>query len=100
MSQVVYEKEAEQQRNRIQKLKDQGGDEYDVRKQEEVLQETLMMVPDCQRKLAKAFDELKAILDNEPDLNETEAFHHCFCCFGERQSSVATLPLKRLFLCN
>lgn len=74
MPQVVYEKEAEQQRIRIQKLKDQGGDEYDVRKQEEVLQETLMMVPDCQRRLAKAFDELKAIVHNEPDLYEAEAY--------------------------
>lgn len=74
MPQVSYEKEAELQRNRIQKLKDQGGDEYDVRKQEEVLQETLMMVPDCQRKLLKAFDELKAILDSELDLNETEIY--------------------------
>lgn len=47
---VVYEKEAEQQRKRIQKIKDEGQDEHNIRKQEEVLQESLMMVPDCQRR--------------------------------------------------
>lgn len=46
----LYEKEAEQQKNKVQKLKDEGQDEHDIRKQEEVLQESLMMVPDCQRR--------------------------------------------------
>lgn len=27
-----------------------------------------MMVPDCQRRLVKAYDELKAIIDSEIDL--------------------------------
>lgn len=47
---VVYEKEAEQQKARVQKIKDEGQDEHNIRKQEEVLQESLMMVPDCQRR--------------------------------------------------
>ena len=45
-------------------------DGYDIKKQEEVLQESLMMVPDCQRRLAKAFEELKNILLTEQDLKE------------------------------
>ncbi|EFN88956.1 tubulin-specific chaperone A [Harpegnathos saltator] len=71
---VTYEKEAAQQRERIQKLKDQDKDGYDIRKQEEVLQESLMMVPDCQRRLVKAFEELKKILDTEQDLKELEDY--------------------------
>ncbi|XP_046739325.1 tubulin-specific chaperone A [Diprion similis] len=71
---VTYEKEAAQQRDRIQKFKDQGKDEYDIRKQEEVLQESLMMVPDCQRRLVKAFEDLKKTLESEQDLKETEAY--------------------------
>lgn len=47
---VAYEKEAEQQKVRVQKLKDEGADEYNIRKQEEVLQESLMIIPDCQRR--------------------------------------------------
>ncbi|XP_012339990.1 tubulin-specific chaperone A isoform X3 [Apis florea] len=71
---ITYEKEAAQQRERIQKLKEQDKDGYDIKKQEEVLQESLMMVPDCQRRLAKAFEELKKILDTEQDLKEIEDY--------------------------
>ncbi|KAJ3359376.1 hypothetical protein GGF32_009394 [Allomyces javanicus] len=55
----MYQKEAEQQQARIQKLIDSGADEHDVRKQKEVLQETLVMIPDTQRRLAAAFHELE-----------------------------------------
>ncbi|KAJ0175339.1 hypothetical protein K1T71_009480 [Dendrolimus kikuchii] len=71
---VVYEKEAEQQKNRVQKFKDEGQDEHNIRKQEEVLQESLMMVPDCQRRLVKAYADLKTILDTEQDLKEHEDY--------------------------
>lgn len=71
---VVYEKEANQQKTKIEKLKECGKDEYDIRKQEEVLQECLMMVPDCQRRLAVAFEELKNILNSEKDLEQSEEF--------------------------
>ncbi|XP_071559373.1 tubulin-specific chaperone A-like [Temnothorax nylanderi] len=71
---VTYEKEAAQQRERVQKLKEQDKDNYDIKKQEEVLQESLMMVPDCQRRLVKAFEELKKILDTEQDLKEVQGY--------------------------
>ncbi|KAG7300089.1 hypothetical protein JYU34_015628 [Plutella xylostella] len=71
---TVYEKEAELQKIRVQKTKDEGRDEHDVRKQEEVLQEALMMVPDCQRRLVKAFLDLKNILETEQDLKENEDY--------------------------
>jgi tubulin-specific chaperone A len=51
---TIYEREAENQKTRIEKLKaDEHGDEHMIRKQEEVLQESLMMVPDCQRRYNK-----------------------------------------------
>ena len=71
---VCYEKEANDQRARVQKLKEEGKEEYYVKKQEEVLQESLMMVPECQRRLVKAFDELQKILKDEKDLEETEEY--------------------------
>lgn len=71
---LMYEKESQQQRDRIEKFKKEGKDEYDIRKQEEVLQESLMMVPDCQRRLVKAFEDLKSIVDSEQDLKETEEY--------------------------
>ena len=45
-----YEKEAEKERNRLEKFKMENRDEHEIKKQEEVIQENLMMVPDCQRK--------------------------------------------------
>lgn len=51
-----------------------GKDEHDIRKQEEVLQESLMMVPDCHRRLAKAFNELKILLESEAALSESEEY--------------------------
>lgn len=47
---VVYEREAKEQKEKIEKLKLAGNDEYDIKKQEEVLTECLMMVPDCRRR--------------------------------------------------
>ncbi|XP_063982400.1 tubulin-specific chaperone A [Diachasmimorpha longicaudata] len=71
---VTYEKEVTLQKERIQKYKDQGKDSHDIRKQEEVLQESLMMIPDCQRRLVKASEELKKILESEQDLKESESY--------------------------
>ena len=51
-----------------------GKDEHDIRKQEEVLLESLMMVPDCQRRLLKAYQDLKSILETESELKELEEY--------------------------
>uniref|UniRef100_A0A182JUI2 Tubulin-specific chaperone A n=1 Tax=Anopheles christyi TaxID=43041 RepID=A0A182JUI2_9DIPT len=71
---VVYEKEVVTQQNRIDKLKASGSDDHVLRKQDEVLQESMMMIPDCQRRLAKAFEELSEMLKNEEELKETEQY--------------------------
>ncbi|KAK0181360.1 hypothetical protein PV327_003652 [Microctonus hyperodae] len=71
---ITYEKEAIRQKERIQEYKDQGKDGHDIKKQEEVLQESLMMVPDCQRRLQRAFEELKKILETEQDIKESEVY--------------------------
>ncbi|RZF37479.1 hypothetical protein LSTR_LSTR005354 [Laodelphax striatellus] len=67
---VMYDKEARQQEVKIETLKSKGEDEYNIRKQEEVLQESLMMVPNCQRRLQKAYEELNSIVESEKDLAE------------------------------
>jgi len=41
---------------RIQKMRDDGKDPYDIRKQEEVLQESYMMVPDSKARLETAIE--------------------------------------------
>lgn len=47
---IVYERELEEQKEKIEKFKQAGKDEYDIKKQEEVLQECLMMIPECKRR--------------------------------------------------
>lgn len=50
---IVYEREVEEQKENIEKFKKAGKDEYDIRKQEEVLQECLMMIPECKRRFVR-----------------------------------------------
>lgn len=47
---ISYEKEAVRENQRLEKFKRENRDIHDLRKQEEVIQENLMMVPDCERK--------------------------------------------------
>jgi tubulin-specific chaperone A len=47
---ISYEKETEKEQKRIQKFRDENRDIHDIRKQEEVIQENLMMIPECQRR--------------------------------------------------
>ncbi|GFR79577.1 tubulin-specific chaperone A [Elysia marginata] len=57
-----YEKEAKQLEAKVEKMKADGKDEYDIKKQGEVLQESRSMVPDTIRRLKKAYDELDELL--------------------------------------
>lgn len=47
---TVYKKEVINEENRLEKFKTQGADSHVLKKQEEVIQECLMMVPDCQKR--------------------------------------------------
>lgn len=47
---TVYEREIDQQKQRIEKLRAEGKDEHVLRKEDEILQEARMMVPDTHRR--------------------------------------------------
>lgn len=51
----VYEKEVDLQKVRIERLKVEGKDDHVLRKEDEILQETLMMVPDSHRRYKNLF---------------------------------------------
>ncbi|XP_046399878.1 tubulin-specific chaperone A [Ischnura elegans] len=70
----MYEKQVEQEKVRLQKFKDQGKDEYDIRKQEEVIQECVMMVPETQKRFLSAFQDLSSILEAEKELKEADEY--------------------------
>ncbi len=54
-----YEKEAQKQQEKINKLKSDGTDPHTIKKQEEVLAETLQMIPDTKKRLDIAKKDLQ-----------------------------------------
>ncbi|XP_015668180.1 tubulin-specific chaperone A [Protobothrops mucrosquamatus] len=71
---VMYEKEAKQQEEKIEKMKAEDGENYAIKKQTEILQESRMMIPDCQRRLEAAHSDLVQLLENEKELEESEEY--------------------------
>ncbi|KAJ1554118.1 hypothetical protein HK405_005961 [Cladochytrium tenue] len=59
---AAYHNEATKQQERIDRLVANGADEYDVRKQQEVLEETHQVIPDTRQRLATAREELEKIV--------------------------------------
>ncbi|XP_014405478.1 PREDICTED: tubulin-specific chaperone A isoform X1 [Myotis brandtii] len=71
---MMYEKEAKQQEEKIEKMKAEDSENYALKKQAEILQESRMMIPDCQRRLEAAYTDLLQILENEKELEEAEEY--------------------------
>lgn len=59
---AYYVKEVADNTAKNQKMRDEGKDPYDIQKQEEVLAESVMMVPDSRRRLGEAIDKLEEML--------------------------------------
>uniref|UniRef100_A0A1E1WZT8 Tubulin-specific chaperone A n=1 Tax=Amblyomma aureolatum TaxID=187763 RepID=A0A1E1WZT8_9ACAR len=69
-----YLKEVEVERERIAKMKEMGKEEYDVKRQEEVIKEGLAMIPHTHKKLLIACNDLKEALESCQDLSEMEEY--------------------------
>ena len=59
----MYEKEKTAQEEKIAKMKDSSADAHDVRKQEEVLAETVGLIPDRQASLVTSSEDLELFLE-------------------------------------
>ncbi|XP_049459915.1 tubulin-specific chaperone A [Epinephelus fuscoguttatus] len=71
---IAYKTEAKQQEEKVERLKTEGADDYLIKKQMEVLQESKMMIPDCRRRLTTAHGDLLQFLETEEDLAESEEY--------------------------
>ncbi|XP_054715036.1 tubulin-specific chaperone A-like [Uloborus diversus] len=71
---LMYEKEVQKEKAKLEKMQATGEDSYLVRKQEEVVKESIMMIPDTVKRYNIAYTELKEILDNELELAESEEY--------------------------
>eukprot|EP00930_Biecheleria_cincta_P017901 TRINITY_DN14103_c0_g1_i1.p1 TRINITY_DN14103_c0_g1~~TRINITY_DN14103_c0_g1_i1.p1 ORF type:complete len:144 (-),score=50.10 TRINITY_DN14103_c0_g1_i1:541-972(-) len=58
----AYLREEVDQRARIEKMKEDGKEEADIKKQMEVLNETLTMIPDAKQRCSKYANELSSFL--------------------------------------
>ncbi|RWS29391.1 tubulin-specific chaperone A-like protein [Leptotrombidium deliense] len=58
----MYEKEVETEKERLNKMITEAKDEYEIRNQEQVINESLMMLPDCQKRIYNAYNDLKSLL--------------------------------------
>ncbi|KAL7562895.1 hypothetical protein ACA910_000268 [Epithemia clementina (nom. ined.)] len=65
-----YKQEVKDNEQQLQEMKDQNKDPYDIKKFDEVLGESRMMVPDSQRRLNTAVQDLKHFMDNLKDQEE------------------------------
>jgi competence CoiA-like predicted nuclease len=75
----MYKIEAEQQKGRVQKLVQDGAIINDIRKQNEVLEETLMMIPDSEARYLKAKEALKRYMEEYGlDLKSHSCYQEAF----------------------
>lgn len=66
MKEVQYYKdEVKENEMKLAKMKEEQKDEYDIKKFQEVLDESIMMVPDSETRLEKALDDLKQFMDGD-----------------------------------
>merc|ERR1719247_3943885 len=71
---LMYQKEADQIKEKIKKMQAEGQDAYLIQKQEGLLQETLNVIPDCQKRFTNTYNELKNLVDNETELADDEIY--------------------------
>ncbi len=62
-----YEEEASVNEAKVQKMKSENQDEYDIRKQEEILAESCMMIPDSKRRCDEALMELQSFVNENKE---------------------------------
>lgn len=71
--QALYKKEAEADAKRVEQAKEEGKDEYEIKKMNEVLQETQKMVPELNKKIQTTLNGLKELLSSDLDEDTTSA---------------------------
>ena len=69
---AYYKKEVQENESKLAKMKEDEKDEYDIKKFAEVLEESVMMVPDSESRLKKAAEDLSLFMESNPDLEDGE----------------------------
>ena len=64
----MYEREIDSQSNKISYMKENNEDIHDIKKQEEVLEESHMMIPNCKKQLKIFINKLHTLLDENKNI--------------------------------
>ena len=67
-------KKQNNKKKRLKKMKAKDGENYAIKKQAEILQESWMVIPYCQHRLEAAHTDLLQLLESEKDLKEAEKY--------------------------
>jgi tubulin-specific chaperone A len=67
-----YRREVLENEARLQTMKKEGKDPYDIKKYKEVLGESQMMIPDSERRLQASLEDLSLFLDTNNSLDDSE----------------------------
>ncbi|PVV02258.1 hypothetical protein BB560_003292 [Smittium megazygosporum] len=69
----VYLAEIVQVKEKISKLSDSEEDSWNLKKQNEILKETMDMIPGCNDRISKAYEDLFNLVNsNDPNLEGTK----------------------------
>merc|ERR1712159_279616 len=81
---VMYKKENEKLQAVVTKLEEEGACSHDIKKQQEVLEENLNIIPSAIARLQQAYDNLCVLLDeNEENAEASEACREGFAAARE-----------------
>ncbi|KAI1315806.1 hypothetical protein EDD11_000301 [Mortierella claussenii] len=73
--QIFYEEEKNRQQKRIDDMVAKDPEDYDIKKQREVLEETLDMLPDVERRRKAAHQDLANVVTNaNPDIKSSKEY--------------------------
>lgn len=63
-----YKKEVQENEDKLSNMKEKGSDPYDVKKFQEVLDESYMMIPDSRARFEKGLDELHSFMKSNEEI--------------------------------
>ena len=67
-----YKEEVKENEAKLAKMKEENKDKYDIKKFQEVLDESIMMVPDSENRMKKAAEDLEAAMEKYPSDGDPE----------------------------
>jgi len=86
---VSYEKETQKMEEKLEKMRFDDPDDYMIRKQVELVEESRSMVPDCQRRLIAAWEELHKMMEDDRDLHETAEYQAARVILDETKTATS-----------